>query len=126
MPGLDYSQLTKDELVRLCVKSAYTIDGLWFLAIEQKYGLATAVELDAGVWQEATKIHLRRLLKSITIKEDSPIQVVTKLIQDDPLLLIFNPQVVSLTDNRAVIRCPDCPPQRARIRSGQVNSLVSQ
>ena len=63
MSGLDYSPLAHDELVRLCSRSINTIDGLWFLAIEQKYGLDTALELDTEVWREATKINARRLLK---------------------------------------------------------------
>ena len=119
MSGLDYSPLAQDELVRLCSRSINTIDGLWFLAIEQKYGIDTALELDTEVWREATKINARRLLKAFAIKEDSPIRAAIRLMQVDPVQAIFKPEVVTLADNRAVFHCTDCPPQRARVKVGR-------
>lgn len=36
-------------LARLCSKSLYTLDGLWFTLLEEKYGLDVALDIDEEV-----------------------------------------------------------------------------
>ena len=119
MPGLNYSQLSQDELVKLFSRSFYTIDGLWFTLLEKKYGLDVALDIDIEVWQRLGLIHARRLLKTFAIKGDSPIRSLVSMLRIDPILVIYKPEIVMLTDNKAVFRCTDCPPQKARIRDGR-------
>jgi len=42
-----------------------------------------------------------------------------KVIQLDPLLYVFEPTVVELTEKKTVLRMTNCPPQKARIRDGR-------
>ena len=119
MSGFDYSQIPKEKLVEVCSRSLNTIDGLWFLAIEQKYGFDTALEMDIEVWRRFSLIHARRLVKNFAIKEDNPIQAIIKLFEVDPLSNLSKPEIVTLTDNKAVFRCTDCPAQVARLREGK-------
>jgi len=119
VPGFDYSEISEDKLLEVCSRSFTTVDGLWFLAVEQKYGFDAALELDLEVWRRFSRVHGRRLLKSFAIKEDSPIRTLVKLLQADPIMSIYRPEVVTLTDNKAVFRCVECPTQIARIRDGK-------
>ena len=119
MPGFDFSQIPADTLIETCSRSLHTVDGLWFLAVEAKYGFDTASELNAEVWQRCSSIHARRILKNFNIKEDTPLQTLIKLIYADPLLFVHRPEVVTLTDTRAILRCIECPTQAARIRDGR-------
>jgi hypothetical protein len=119
MPGVDYSQMPTENLLELCSKSLYTVDGLWFTAVEQKYGLDLALELDVEVWRRLGQIQARRMVKTFTIKKDNPVQDFVSVLQADPLLFVYKPQVAELTDSKAVFRCTDCPPQKARIRDGR-------
>ena len=119
MPGLDHSQIPKEKLVEVLSRSFTTIDGLWFLAIEQKYGFNTALEVDEEVWQRFGSIQAKRMVKNFATKEESPIQTLIRALQVDPFLLIYLPQVPVLTDTKAIFRCTDCPPQKARVRDGK-------
>ncbi len=114
-----YSRIPQEELVELCSKSLYTIDGLWFTLVEEKYGLDVALDMDVEVWRRLGVIQARRLLKTFAIKDDSPIPALIKILQTDPILVIYRPEIVELTDNKVVFRLTRCPPQKARIRDGK-------
>jgi hypothetical protein len=58
-------------------------------------------------------------VKNYTIKGDTPVRALINLLQADPLMAIFKPEVITLADNKAVVRCADCPTQTARIRDGK-------
>jgi len=119
MPGLDYSQIPAEKVSEMCSRSLYTVDGLWFTVVEQKYGLDVALEFDTEVWRRFGPVHARRLLKTYGIRKDSPIQTVISMLQVDPMLIVYKPEVVALTDSKAVFQCANCPPQKARIRDGR-------
>ena len=119
MPGFDYSQIPGEKLVEVFSRSLTTIDGLWFLAIEQKYGFDAAMEMDIEVWRRFSSIHGRRVIRTFTIKEDTPVRTLIKLVQADPLMAVQKPEVVTLTDDKAIFRCMDCPTQVARIKDGK-------
>jgi len=115
----EYWQISPDKLVELCSRSAYTLDGLWFTLVEEKFGLDTALEIDVEVWRRLCLVQARRVQKYFPIDETSPIRKLIKVIELDPLLAIFKPEAVELSDSHAVLRFTDCPPQKARIRDGR-------
>lgn len=119
MPDIDYPEIPVDILREICSRTYYTIDGLWFLAVEDKFGFETAFELNQVVWRQASPIIGRRLLKTLDIEGDTPLQALFKLIYADPLMYVHRPEVVTLSDTKAVLRCIDCPIQKARIRDGK-------
>jgi len=119
MAGVKYSQIPIEKLVELCSRSSYTLDGLWFSLVEEKFGLDTALEIDEAVWRKLCLVQARRIQKYFPIDEGSSIRNLIKVIELDPLFAIFKPEAVELTDNRAVLRFTDCPPQKARIRDGR-------
>ena len=106
-------------LVELCSKSLYTLDGLWFSLLEKKHGLDVALDIEEAVWRRFCPTHLRRVLKTFPIKTDNPIQAVINLLQVDPIQLIYKREIVELTDSKTVFRITDCPPQKARVRDGK-------
>ena len=51
--------LSKEQLIELCsiyAKNWLALDGLWFQSIENKYGIAEALEHDANAWRRYTEI----------------------------------------------------------------------
>lgn len=119
MPGFDFSQISADKLTEVCSRSLHTVDGLWFLAVEEKYGFDAAFELNQVVWRRCSLIHGRRLLKNFDIKGNTPLRTLIKLIRADPLLFVRRAEILTLTDTRAVLRLIECPIQVARIRDGR-------
>ena len=78
-----------------------------------------ALKLDEEVWQKLGLVQARRVKKGFVIKEENPVRAVAKMLQVDPILVIYKPEITALTDNKAVFRCTNCPPQKARVRDGR-------
>jgi hypothetical protein len=119
MSQAEYSQIPVEKLVELCSRGAYTLDGLWFTLVEEKYGIDAALEIDIEVWRRLCLVQARRVPKYLPIKESSPMRRLIRVIELDPVLNVFKPKAVELTDERAVLRFTDCPPQKARVRDGR-------
>jgi len=119
MPIPEFSKIPTEKLVELCSRSAYTLDGLWFTLVEEKLGLEKALEIDIEVWRQLCATQARRILKYFNVKEEHPVHRLIKVIQLDPLLYVFEPQVVELMEKRAILRMTNCPPQKARIKDGR-------
>ena len=115
----EYSQIPVEKLVELCSRGTYTLDGLWFTLVEEKYGLNAALEIDIEVWRKLCLAQARRVLEYLTVKESSPVRQLIRVIELDPMLNIFKPEAIELTDEHAVLRFTDCPPQKARLRDGR-------
>lgn len=118
---MTYQHLTEipvEKLQELLSRSALTLDGLWFLAAEEKYGLEAAIELDTKVWERFMPIHAKRVARTFGVTE-SGISGLAKVFELDPLWVSFKPEVERLADNGVVLRMTDCPPQRARVRDGR-------
>ena len=57
-------QLTPKQIAEYFHRSYTTVDGLWFMKIEGKYGFDAALDIDNEVWKVFPKIQAR-LLKSL-------------------------------------------------------------
>jgi len=119
IPELDHSQISREKLVDVFSRSLTTLDGLWFLAVEDKYGLDAAMELDEKVWGGYGSILARRVVKNFAIEDENPLRTLIKALLLDPLSPIYKPDVPLLTDNKAIFHYTDCPPQKARLRDGR-------
>ncbi|MBE0480747.1 MAG: L-2-amino-thiazoline-4-carboxylic acid hydrolase [Dehalococcoidia bacterium] len=58
------SELTPDQVIRLWHRSYSTVDGLWFMKVEEKYGFEAALDIDEEVWKVQPKMQAR-LVKSM-------------------------------------------------------------
>ncbi len=119
MPDFDFHTASAEALNEVGSRSLYTVDGLWFLAVEEEFGFETAFRLNQTVWERASLIHGRRLLKKLNIEGKHPLRALVEMVHNDPMMLVHRPEVASLTDTSALLRCIDCPIQVARIRDGR-------
>lgn len=60
----------KDKLVRYLRKSYFSVDGLWFLKVEEKESFDKALEVDKEVWKIMPKIQAREIKKILNLKEN--------------------------------------------------------
>ncbi len=51
-------------------KNWLAIDGLWFLVIEERFGLDTAIACDAAVWEQFSRIEAERIRRRISLPEN--------------------------------------------------------
>ena len=73
--------LNKEELVDLlqdAAKNWLAHDGLWFQAVEAKYGIAVAIERDAAAWKRFTVIEAQRIMTRQKIPPNGGIPALSK------------------------------------------------
>lgn len=114
-----FENLQRDELIKaikMFSKSLLSVDGLWFLAVEDKYGLDDAIPMDIEVWKRFGPIDARRIKRTFGINEGG-IASIIKAIKLSPTWFAMEYEFTELTKNRAVFRITECPPQKARVRN---------
>ena len=119
MPDSDLPALSAEALMEVCSRTMFSIDGLWFLAVEEQFGFEAAFELNQRVWARCSFIHGRRLLNKLNLEGKKPLERLMAMVFADPIMSVHNSQVLTLTDTRAVLRCINCPIQVARLRDGR-------
>ena len=119
MPDSDLPPLSAKDLNDVCSRTMYTIDGLWFLAVEKEFGFETAFELNQRVWARCSLIHSRRMLNKLNLDGKPPLERLVGLLSADPMMSVHHGQVTTRTDSTLVFRAVDCPIQVARIRAGR-------
>ena len=112
------AETSEGKTLKLFSRSMVTLDGLWFLAVEDKYGLETAMELDKKVWESFPPTHLKRVAKAFSVTEGG-IAGFIRVFELDSLWIIFKPVIQRIDGGSLILRCTDCPPQKARIRDGR-------
>jgi hypothetical protein len=119
--ALDSHAVTEKELKGMLHDAALNWlahDGLWFLAVEKKFGLDVAIELDAVVWEGFTVIEAKRIMKRYGIATGGGIPSLAKALGKRLYSLINRQEIVEQTDSRLVFRMNDCRVQSARKRKG--------
>ena len=115
------SQLTKKELIGLledAAKNGLAHDGLWFQAVERKYGMETAIALDAEAWRSFTVIEAKRIMKRHGIASGGGIPALARALGKRLYSFINRQEIVEQTDTRLVFRMNDCRVQSTRRRKG--------
>jgi hypothetical protein len=53
--------------MRMFASNTMTIDGLYFIYLEEKYGLEEATRIDTEVWRQFGPIEAKRIKKTLAI-----------------------------------------------------------
>jgi hypothetical protein len=116
---------SKEDLLKLLELSSGLIaalDGLWFLTVEGEYGHSQALRLDVKVWEKYAHIVVKRMRRMLGLSKKG-IEGLKEFIAFDPLLLIFDYQVVACSDKRMLLRMNRCPVLEAMERTGREKSV---
>jgi len=113
--------MTKDQLIELledAAKNWLAHDGVWFQAIEQRYGMQAAIECDVAAWARFTEIEARRILDRSGITPGGGLERLQAAL---PLRMYarINEQTLTLPDGRTLrFEMNACRVQEARRRKG--------
>jgi uncharacterized protein DUF6125 len=113
--------LSREELVRIIVDDAknwLAHDGVWFQAIEKRYGMDVAVEIDTEAWRFFTVIEARRIMERLGIKPGGGIETLAECLKHRFYARLNLQECIEVTQTRAVFRMLDCRVQSARKRKG--------
>lgn len=62
-------------------KNWLAIDGLWFLAVEEEFGLETAIACDVAVWKQFSRIEAERIRKRLNLPEQGGLDALETALQ---------------------------------------------
>jgi hypothetical protein len=111
------AKLSREQLLRLIdvyAKNWLAHDGCWFLAAEEKYGMGTAMELDAKAWERFAVAEAKRIMREFGIPSDGGLQALERALQFR-LYAAINRQEIEWVDERTMIfRMLECRVQETR------------
>jgi len=113
--------LSKEELVKIIVDDAknwLAHDGVWFQAVEKRYGMDVAVDVDTEAWRYFTVIEARRIMDRLGIKAGGGIAALVECLKHRFYARINLQDIIEQSDTRVVFRMLDCRVQSARKRKG--------
>jgi len=118
---IEPTDLSKEELLDLLTDAAknwLAHDGLWFLEVEKKHGMAEAIELDRNAWQQFTVIEARRIMKRLNIAPGSGIPGLVQALKFRLYAFINVQTIEEVSLDRCVFTMNRCRIQEARKRKG--------
>ena len=117
----ELNNLTKEELINYIgdiSKNWLAIDGTWFQAVEKRYGIEKAIEIDVDSWNVFTVVEAKRIIQRFNIPKNGGIPALIKALQFRVYANINEQEIVEISENRCVFRMNDCRVQSARNRKG--------
>lgn len=115
------SELSHDDLlklVQLYAKNWLAHDGCWFLAVEEKFGMDVAMELDAKAWACFSPAEARRIMQTFGIPEGGGIEALSKALTYRLYAAVNKQEVERVAGNTLRFRMLECRVQQARRRKG--------
>ncbi len=106
------------ELLKDASKNWLAHDGLWFRAVEDKYGIKAAMELDRKAWGKFTVIEAKRIMKRLGIKPGGGIPALAQALKFRLYAHINVQEIKEASDTHCVFRMNRCRVQEARKRQG--------
>ena len=105
-------------LLEIYAKNWLAHDGLWFLAVENRFGMETAIELDTEAWERFSVIEARRLMTWLGLPERGGLKALERALSYR-LYATVNRQEARWIDERTLqFRMITCRVQEARRRQG--------
>jgi hypothetical protein len=109
------SSLDEWELIDLLlfnIKNLWRVDGLYFLRIEEKFGMATATDINVKCWEYLAKIEARSLKHMFSL--ESNLEGLSKALRLTSWTLDHPSKEIELKDDILVFRITDCHTQKTR------------
>jgi len=93
-------------------------DGLWFLAVEEEFGIETALELDRRAWEKFTVLEAKRIMRLLGIEQGGGLDALAVAL-NFRLYANINEQSIERPDKSSLLfTMKTCRVQEARKRKG--------
>jgi hypothetical protein len=113
-------EMDRDRLVDFFLaqmRNLFTVDGLYFLGIEEMSGTESATSIDAHVWEVMGKIEARRLREVLEIREND-MRAFMDALRHTSWSLDLEDKEVEISDEKGTFRNLKCRVQRTRVEKG--------
>lgn len=106
------------ELLEDAAKLWLAHDGLWFQAIEKKFGIDVAIELDIEAWRRFSPIEAKRIMARHGIEPGGGVKALMTALGHRLYAHINEQEVTQVDENTVMLRMINCRVQSARDRKG--------
>jgi hypothetical protein len=104
--------------LRDAAKNWIAMDGLWFQAVEQKYGMEAAVLLDQNVWKEYAVMEARRIKERLKLPEQGGLDALAIAFANRLFSHVNDTVIQRLNKKTLIVTTKTCRVQAARERKG--------
>ena len=114
-------KLSKEELINIIIDDAknwLAHDGLWFQAVEARYGMDVAIAADRDAWKKFTVIEARRIMARLGLEPGGGIPALVECLKQRFYARLNQQEFLEMSEQRVVFRMVDCRVQSARKRHG--------
>lgn len=117
-----FTSLSREELLRALeafAKNWLAHDGCWFLAAEERFGLAAAIDLDTRSWERFAAAEARRIMEVFAIPPCGGLEALARAL-DLRMYALVNEQHAEWSADRSRLRfvMDRCRVQETRRRKG--------
>jgi hypothetical protein len=109
----DLSQALTD-----AAKNWIAMDGLWFQAVEQAYGMDAALAIDKVVWEQFALIEARRIKERLALPEKGGLAALEIAFKNRLVSLLNELEILRPDEKTLIITLKTCRVQAARQRKG--------
>ncbi len=117
----ELNKLSKQELIDYIAdisKNWLAIDGTWFRAVEERFGMEAAIHCDTESWRVFTVVEAKRIMERFNIPENGGIPALIRALSFRVYANINVQEIVEADDRRCIFRMNECRVQTARKRKG--------
>jgi hypothetical protein len=112
--------MDKDKLIDLLllhIHDIWTVDGLYYLGVENRFGTEIATEIDQEVWAVMGKVQAQRLRRTLNITEDT-LDGLFEALKHTDWWLYMNEKEYELGEEKLRITIRHCLVHEARKKKG--------
>ena len=116
-----FEDLPKEELLKIIdayAKAWQAMDGAYFLALEKKYGMDVAIEMDKEAWKIFSPIEAKRIMKEFGIDPKGGLKSLEQTLGYRVYARLNTQSTEWKDDNTLIFTMNACRVQLARNRKG--------
>lgn len=96
-----------EALLDLAKYAFLRLDGAWFIAAAEKFGVEAATELDIKAWEMFSERLAKRIVATANLHGDFS-QILPIILKIQHMLMNMNGEITIHDENKAILRVTDC------------------
>jgi hypothetical protein len=104
------SETVDDEVLLLLNLAKYSflrLDGAWFLAVSERFGVEIATELDVRAWETFSERLGKKIIATLNLGEDVA-EILPQVVKLQNRLMSMQSEVTVLGPGHLILRVPEC------------------
>jgi len=99
-------------------KNWVAMDGLWFQAVEQAYGMDAALAMDRRVWEQFAVIEARRIKERLILPDKGGLDALEIAFKNRLISLLNELEILRQDEKTLIVTLKTCRVQASRKRKG--------